>query len=178
MNHYDHLRWAQEFVADQILEQVIKEGHEPGKNTEESNGPEGRKGDKPEEVRRARTTGGTVHHTSQVVKVTLPERKDEDGKTFHNKVRRLERARHQRDQLIRRMEEVWSFLEDGLPGLETELEPEFMEAGRPDSRKRKRSISREDEAKMLEDELEDVRVSMMKLRVELEGYEDLKEKTA
>ena len=137
-------------------------------------------------MRRARTTGCTVHHTSQVVKVTLPERKDKEeeispegwmlGKTFHNKVRRLERARHQRDQLIRKLEEVWSFLEDGLPGLEADLEPQFMEARRPDSRKRKRSISREEEAKLLEDELEEVRVSMMELRVELEGVESLDKK--
>ena len=62
-----------------------------------------------------------------------------------------------------------------MPGLETDLETQFMETGRPVSKKRKRSISREDEAKMLEDELEDVRVSMMKLRVELEGDEDPKE---
>ena len=98
------------------------------------------------------------------------------GKTFQNKVRRLERARHQRDRLIRELEEVWSFLEDGIPGLETDLEPHSMEAGRPASKKRKRSISREDEARRLEDELEDVRVSMMELRVELEGDEELKKK--
>ena len=128
-------------------------------------------------MRRASTTGNTVHQTSRVVKVNLPDGWML-GKTFQNKVRRLERARHQRDKLIRKLKEVWSFLEDGMPGLETDLEPQFVETVIPVTKKRKRSISRGDEAKMLEDELEDVRVSMMKLRVELEGYEDLKEKTA
>jgi hypothetical protein len=136
----------------------------------------------------ARTTGGTAHLTSQVVKVNLSERKDKEkaiipggwmlGKTFQNKVRRLERARHQRDRLIRELEEVWSFLEDEMPGLETDLEPHSMEARRPAYKKRKsrRSISREDEARWLEDELDDVRVSMMELRVRLEGDEEPKKK--
>ena len=42
------------------------------------------------------------------------------SKNFQNKVRRLERARHQRDRLVRDLEEVWSFL-DGMPGLDTDL---------------------------------------------------------
>ena len=85
---------------------MIKEGKEPEKIREDECSPEGRKGDKPEEVRRACTTGSTVHLTSQVVNVNLPERKDTEkeispegwmlGKTFKNKVRRLKRARHQR----------------------------------------------------------------------------------
>jgi hypothetical protein len=66
-SHYDHLRWARELLTEQILDQVLEEGNEP------ETGPEGRKGDQPEEVRHARTTGGTFHLTSQVVKETLPE---------------------------------------------------------------------------------------------------------
>ena len=89
-------------------------------------------------MRRARTTGGTVHLTSQVVKVNLPERKDTEKEI------RLERARHQRNRLIRELEEVWSFLEDGMPGLEKDLEPHSMEEGRSTSRKGKRARSRED----------------------------------
>ena len=77
--------------------------------------------------------------------------------------------------MIRELEEGWSFLEDGMPGLETDLEPYSMEAGRPTSKKRKRAISREDEARRLEEELEDVRISMLELRVELEGDEELME---
>ena len=68
------------------------------------------KRDEPEEVRRARTTGGTVHQTSQEVKETLPDGRNsgrdqepktgEDrvspdgwngGKMFLNRVKRLER---------------------------------------------------------------------------------------
>ena len=88
--------------------------------------PEGSKGDEPEEVRRARTIGGTLHLTSQVVKETLPEGRMPEGdqesqdeekkvspegwkesKGFQNKVNRLERARHQRERLLRELEEVW-----------------------------------------------------------------------
>ena len=72
-SHYDHLRWAKELLTEQILEKVLKEGNEPEMIRDEEIRPEGRKGDEPEEVRRARTTGGTFHLTSQVVKETLPE---------------------------------------------------------------------------------------------------------
>ena len=82
------------------------------------------------------------------------------SKNFQNKVRRLERARHQRDRLVRDLEEVWSFLEDGMPVVETDLEPHSMEEGRTTSRKRKRAKSREDEVRRLEEELEEVRASM------------------
>ena len=43
----------------------IPEGSKPGVDEEKETIPEGWKGDEPEEVRRARTTGGTYHHTSQ-----------------------------------------------------------------------------------------------------------------
>ena len=141
-------------------------------------------------MRHAHTTGGRLHLTSQVVKENLPEgvkgideqkpQNDENeispegwkkSKKFQNKVRRLERARHQRDQLMRKLEEVWSFLEDGMPGLETDLEPHSMEEGRSTSRKRKRARSREDEVRRLEEELEEVRASMEELRVELKEEE-------
>ena len=62
-----------------------------------------------------------------------------------------------------------------MPGLETDLEPHSIEAGRTTYKKRKRARSREDEARRLEEELEDVRISMMELRVELEGDEELME---
>ena len=144
-SHYDHLRWAKEILTEQILH-VVEKGREPDEIREEGMSPEGRKGDEPEEVRHARTTGGTLHLTSQVVKGNLPEGVEHQkpkiviekeigpegwilGKKFQNKVRRLERARHQRDRLIRKLEEVWSFLEDGMLGLETDLEPHPMEEG-------------------------------------------------
>ena len=119
---------------------------------EEEISPEGRKGDETAEVRRARTTGGTFHLTSQVVKVNLSEGVEEQkpkniekeispegwmqSKNFQNKVRRLERARHQRDRLVRDLEEVWSFLEKEMPGLETwnsipwKNEEQHLERGR------------------------------------------------
>ena len=161
--HYDHLRWARELLTGQVIDLVLMEGKVPDMTPEvqdENLSPGGWKGDEPEEVRRARTTGGTLHLPSQEVKETLPEgRKSEgdqelkdggkevspvgwkEGEIFLNKVKRLERARQQRNRLMRELEEVWSFLEDGLPGLETDLEPHSMEEGRSTSRKRKRETT-------------------------------------
>ena len=65
---YDHLRWAKELLTGPILDQVVLEGKEPGDHPdcqEKETDPEGWKRDEPEEVRRARTTGGTFHLTSQ-----------------------------------------------------------------------------------------------------------------
>ena len=87
----------------------------------------------------------------------LPEQGETAGKSY----------RHQRDRLVRDLEEVWSFLEDGMPGLETDLEPHSMEEGRTTSRKRKRAKSREDEVRRLKDELEEVRACMKEFIVEL-----------
>ena len=80
-------------------------------------------------------------------------------------MKRLERARQQRNRLMRALEEVWSFLEDGMPGLGTDLEPYSMEEGRSTSRKRKRETTRAEEIMRLEDELELVRHSMEELKV-------------
>ena len=140
----------------------------------------------PEEVRRARTTGATFHLTSQVVKANLPEGGKDIGdqepqgemkevspegwmksRMYQNKVKRLERAKHQRDRLMRELEEVWSFLEDGMPGQELDLESNTMEEGRSTSKKRKRAESREDEIRRLEDEMKQDRLSVDELRMEI-----------
>ena len=55
---------------------------------EEETGPEGWKRDEPEEVRRARTTGGTDHPTSQVEKENLPE-----GPKTNQDIRKMFRAK-------------------------------------------------------------------------------------
>ena len=68
-------------------------------------------------------------------------------------------------RLVRELEEVWSFLEDGLPGLETELSLEEEETA---SKKRKRDKTREEEIMRLEEELEVVRKCMEELTVEIE----------
>ena len=73
--HYDHLIWARELLTGQVMDLVLMEGKEPDMTPEvqdEKISPEGWKGDEPEEVRRAHTTGGTYHHTSQEVKESLP----------------------------------------------------------------------------------------------------------
>ena len=70
---------------------------------------------------------------------------------------------------MRELEENWSFLEDIMPGLETDLDPHSMEEGKTPSRKRRRSESRKDEARRLEEELEEVIRNMEELRVELEN---------
>ena len=85
---------------------------------------------------------------------------------FWNKVKRLERARQQRDRLIRELEEVWSLMEDGMPGLETEMEPNLMEDGSQTSRKRKREASRAEEIMRLEEELNQVRISLEEWQLE------------
>ena len=80
--HYDHLIWAKELLTGPILEQVLLEGNEPERIPEcqeEDVNLEGGKGNEPEEVRRARTTGGTLHLTSQVVKEILPEGRMPEG---------------------------------------------------------------------------------------------------
>jgi hypothetical protein len=64
-------------------------------------------------------------------------------KEFQNKVKR-----HQRDRLLRELEEIWSFMEDGMPGLEADLESHSMEEGKSErstTRKRKRGWTKEDE---------------------------------
>ena len=113
--HYDHLIWAKELLTGPILEQVLLEGNEPERIPEcqeEDVNLEGGKGNEPEEVRRARTTGGTLHLRSQEVKETLPEGRKSEGdqeskaggkevspvgwkerERFLTKVKRLERAR-------------------------------------------------------------------------------------
>ena len=145
------------------------------------------KRDEPEEVRRAHTTGGTLHQTSQEMKVIIPASKKpadqeagvgEDrvsqtgwkrGDMFWNKVKRLERASQQRDRLIRELEEVWSLMEDEMPGLETELEPHLMEDGSQTSRKRKRETSREEEIMRLEEELNQVRTSLEEWKLDVKN---------
>ena len=67
-------------------------------------------------------------------------------------MKRLERSRHQRDRLLRELDEVWSFLEDGIPGLETDLESHPMEEGTSTTRKRKRGGTKEDEVRRLVEE--------------------------
>ena len=64
------------------------------------------------------------------------------------------------DRLLRELEEVWSFLDDGLPGLEADLESHSMEEGNlktSTSRKGKRGCTKEEEIRRLEEELELVR---------------------
>ena len=185
--HYDHLRWARELLDGQVLNKVMKEGRDqdetPGTKNEKIHSEGWR--DEPEGVRRARTTGGTVHQTSQEVKEIIPagRKPAEDqevgagedkvsqtgwkgGDMFWNKVKRLERARQQRDRLISELEEVWSLMEDGMPGLETELEPNLMEDGSQTSRKRKREASRAEEIMRLEEELNQVRISLEEWQLE------------
>ena len=110
--HYDHLRWARELLDGQVLNKVLKEGRDrdetPGTKNEKIHSEGWR--DEPAEVRRARTTGGTVHQTSQEVKEIIPagRKPAEDqevgagedkvsqtgwkgGDMFWNKVKRLER---------------------------------------------------------------------------------------
>ena len=91
------------------------------------------------------------------------------GDMFWNKVKRLERARQQRDRLIRELEEVWSLMEDEMPGLETELEPHLMEDGSQTSRKRKRETSREEEIMRLEEELNQVRTSLEEWKLDVKN---------
>ena len=77
--------------------------------------PEGWKGDEPEEVRRARTTGGTLHQASQVVKENLPSgRKDksimemfrsQEKKKMEGRIATLETE--ERMERKRRMETSW-----------------------------------------------------------------------
>ena len=56
---------------------------------------------------------------------------------------------------------------DGMPGLETDLEPHSMEEGKSTSRKRKRECNKEEEIRRLEDELELVRINMVELSMEI-----------
>ena len=181
-SHYDHLRWAREMLNGLVLDKVMQEG----RDQDETPRAEGWR-DEPEEVRRARTTGGTLHQTSQEVKVIIPASKKpadqeagvgEDrvsqtgwkrGDMFWNKVKRLERARQQRDRLIRELEEVWSLMEDEMPGLETELETNLMEDGSQTSRKRKRETSREEEIMRLEEELNQVRTSLEEWKLDVKN---------
>ena len=75
-------RWARDLLTGQVMNLVLMEGEEPEMTPEvqdENISPEGWKGDEPEEVRRARTTGGTLHLRSQEVKETLPEGRKSEG---------------------------------------------------------------------------------------------------
>jgi hypothetical protein len=58
---------------------------------------------------------------------------------------RLTNGKQQMDRLLGELEEVWSFLEDGMPGMETDLEPYSMKERRTStstSTKRKRRLTK------------------------------------
>jgi hypothetical protein len=64
------------------------------------------------------------------------------------------------------LEDVWSFLEDGMPGLEADLESHSMEEGKSETsttRKRERGWTKEDEVRRLEEKLELIRINMEEL---------------
>ena len=155
-NHYDHLRCARELLQGQVLEQVLLEGNYKAE-TEEGMGPEGRKGGEPEK------------------ELEMDEKKPGPGgwkgrDQFMNKVKRLERARKQRNRIRRDLEEVWTFLEDGMPGLESELKEDENNSNY-NFRKRNRRHSGTDETVRLEEELELVRIRIEELQVEIKTGE-------
>ena len=61
--------------TSQEVKETIPEGRKPQEDQEcqeKEASPDGWKWDEPEAVRHARTTGGTLHQTSHVVKKTIP----------------------------------------------------------------------------------------------------------
>ena len=75
-------------------------------------------------------TIGQASQMKTAIRMYRLARQAKKSKEFQNETERLKKAKHQRDRLLRELEEVWSFLEDGMPGLETDQEPHSIKEGR------------------------------------------------
>ena len=128
-NPYDLLRWAKEWLTGPVLEQVTLAGRKIMEDTV---------------MGVVEDIVGTIVQTSQEISASRMDRLAKQARKnqdYQDRMRRLENAEKARNKLLKDLEEIWSFLEDGMPEMETDLEPHSKEE-ETRYRKRRRKLTK------------------------------------